>query len=395
MRKHKRPLLLPILAGVLCAATLGSAAFAAPVTNWGQGFAMFSTILCAPGAAIAATRAYIDETSAIPAAQTVDENDYDSGFWTQMPTQDEINAANVPADGVPQADSASDDGSADDAQGADDTAAAPDEPVPEGMVPLVSAHYGQGSGASYIPCGAATIRNCTELSSDEIAAEVGQPLPFAIEANSSEPQVLIMHTHATETYESEPRSWCDPAFSARTTDTARNMVAVGAEIAAQLNAAGINTIQDATLHDYPSYNGSYAKSNATVRDYLAKHPSIKVVLDVHRDAIQQADGTRIKPVAEIDGKSAAQVMIICGADVDGNLPNFKQNLRFASLWQSKMEQMFPGLTRPVLFDYRYYNQDLTTGSLLIEMGGHANTLDEAKYAGQLVGQSLGALFTGQ
>ena len=148
-------------------------------------------------------------------------------------------------------------------------------------------------------------------------------------------------------------------------------------MAAQLNAAGVNTLHDTTLHDYPSYNGSYAKSNATVRSYLERYPSIKVVLDVHRDAIQRDDGTRVKPVADIGGMKAAQVMIICGADVDGNLPNFKQNLRFASRWQDKMESMFPGLTRPVLFDYRYYNQDLTTGSLLIEMGGHANTLEEA------------------
>ena len=58
-----------------------------------------------------------------------------------------------------------------------------------------------------------------------------------------------------------------------------------------------------------------------------------------------------------------------------------------------MEEMYPGLTRPVLFDYRYYNQDLTTGSLLIEMGGHANTLDEALYSGELVGKALAALFT--
>ena len=89
---------------------------------------------------------------------------------------------------------------------------------------------------------------------------------------------------------------------------------------------------------------------------------------------------------------AAQVMIICGADVDGNLPNFKQNLRFAARWQAEMAQLYPGLARPVLFDYRYYNQDLTTGSLLIEMGGHANTLEEAKYSARLVGDALATLF---
>ena len=96
-----------------------------------------------------------------------------------------------------------------------------------------------------------------------------------------------------------------------------------------------------------------------IRDsnYLAQYPSIKVVLDVHRDAIQTQDGTRYAPAANINGRRAAQVMIICGADVDGNLPNCKQNLGLAARWQAKMAQLYPGLARPVLFDYRYYNQD--------------------------------------
>lgn len=378
MRK-RRPLMLPVLAGALCVATFGSTVFAAPVLELGQTAAFFSSLLCAPGAAFAATRALIENDMAVAAAQTYDENDYNSGFWTEMPTKDEL-AAGASADSTPPE------------QAASEPPAEP-EPMPEGMVPLKSAQYEQGTGANYIPCGAATIKNCTALSAAEVAAEVMQPLPFSIERNSSEPQVLIMHTHATETYETEDRTWADPNFSARTTDTSLNMISVGAEIAAQLNAAGINTLQDTTLHDYPSYTGSYGLSNATVRKYLAEHPSIKVVLDVHRDAIQQADGTRIKPIAQIDGKQAAQVMIICGADKNGNLPNFKQNLRFASQWQNKMESMYPGLTRPVLFDYRYYNQDLTTGSLLIEMGGHANTLEEAQYSGRLVGKALAALLT--
>ncbi len=268
----------------------------------------------------------------------------------------------------------------------------PQGDIPEGMLPLIYKFYPQGSGNGYIPCGNATIRNATELPDSEVAAEVNGPLPFSIELNSAEPQVLIMHTHATETYELAEKNWCDPNFTARSTDNSRNMIAVGAEIARVLNEAGICTIQDTTLHDYPSYNGSYEKSNATVRNYLAQYPSIKVVLDVHRDAIQTQDGTRYAPAANINGMRAAQVMIICGADVDGNLPNFKQNLRFAARWQAKMAQLYPGLARPVLFDYRYYNQDLTTGSLLIEMGGHANTLEEAKYSARLVGDALAKLF---
>lgn len=270
---------------------------------------------------------------------------------------------------------------------------APVSDPPAGAGKIVSAHYQQSSGEGYIPCGTASIKNCTALPDAEVAQIITEGLPFAIDPASDAPQVLIMHTHATETYELADNGWYDPDFTCRSTDTAVNMAAVGARIAAQLNAAGIVTLQDTTLHDYPSYNGSYAKSNETVRRYLAEYPSIKVVLDVHRDAIEQPDGTRVKPLAEIDGKPCAQVMIICGADKGGNLPNFRENLRFAAAWQAVMERRSPGLTRPVLFDYRYYNQDLTTGSLLIEVGGHANTLEEALNAGDLVGAALAELFT--
>lgn len=269
------------------------------------------------------------------------------------------------------------------------------QPRPENAGQIVTEHYEQGEGGLYIPCGAGTIKNCTSLSASQVADAVSRGLPFSIEPGSSEPQVLIMHTHATESYELEDLGWFDPEYTCRRTDTSLNMVAVGAAIAEQLNAAGIVTLQDATLHDYPSYNGSYERSNETVRAYLEQYPSIKVVLDVHRDAIEPASGQRVSVVAEIDGQTAAQVMIICGADNGGNLPNFQQNLAFAAAWENAMESRYPGLTRPVLFDYRYYNQDLTTGSLLIEIGSHGNTLEQAKYSGRLVGQALAALFGGQ
>ena len=146
-----------------------------------------------------------------------------------------------------------------------------------------------------------------------------------------------------------------------------------------LNAAGICTLHDETLNDYPSYTGSYANSRAVVQQYLAQYPSIKVVLDVHRDAIERENGTRCAPVCTIDGRQAAQVMIICGCDngTSVQLPAWRQNLRFAAAWERSMEAKYPGFTRPVLFSYRFYNQDLTTGSLLIEIGGHGNNLNEA------------------
>ena len=266
----------------------------------------------------------------------------------------------------------------------------PDEARPADAGTVTEQQFGHGSGEKYIPCGAGSIKNNTRQTAADIAAEAAQPLPFAIEKDSAAPQVLIMHTHATEDYRLSAGLWFTPGDGARSTDRSINMCAVGRVMADTLNAAGICTLHDETLNDYPSYTGSYANSRAVVQQYLAQYPSIKVVLDVHRDAIERENGTRCAPVCTIDGRQAAQVMIICGCDngTSVQLPAWRQNLRFAAAWERSMEAKYPGLTRPVLFCYRFYNQDLTTGSLLIEIGGHGNNLNEALYAGYLAAQGL-------
>lgn len=272
-----------------------------------------------------------------------------------------------------------------------------DEARPANAGTVIEKTYPQGSGEKYIPCGAGTIKNNTRVAAADIAAEIQNPLPFAIEKDSPEPQVLVMHTHATEDYRLSAGLWFSPGDGARSTDRAINMCAVGRVVADTLNAAGINTLHDETLNDYPSYTGSYANSRAVVQQYLAQYPSIKVVLDVHRDAIETEGGSRMAPVCTVDGRQAAQVMIICGCDNGGSvsLPNWRQNLRFAAAWEAAMEGAYPGFTRPVLFSYRFYNQDLTTGSLLIEIGGHGNNLNEALYAGQLAAKGLAKALLGE
>ena len=144
---------------------------------------------------------------------------------------------------------------------------------------------------------------------------------------------------------------------------------VGDEICKQLEAQGIGVIHARDIHDYPSYNGSYARSRETITRILEQYPTIKVALDIHRDAIQNDSGA-YQPVVEINGREAAQIMIISGCDDGSNdLPNYMKNFRFASNLQQQMEGDYPGFTRPILFDYRHYNQDLTNGSLLIELIG--------------------------
>lgn len=245
-----------------------------------------------------------------------------------------------------------------------------------------------GSGTSYIQKGNGFIRNTTNLSRETIEAEIANKPDITI-TEGTEPQVLIMHTHTTESYELYDTDFYDKTYNARSLDNSENMVRVGDEIVKQLEAAGIGVIHDATVHDYPSYNGAYDRSAETVKKYLAEYPSIKVVIDVHRDAIERDGGVRVAPTTTINGKKAAQFMLIAGCD-DGtmNMPNYMQNLRFAAMIQDNASTMFPTLARPVLFSYRHYNQDLTYGSLLVEVGGHANTLDEAIYTGELFGKAL-------
>ena len=234
-RRRRRHIVMPVLAGLLTLATLGSTAFAAPSFSLPQAAAYFSSILCAPNAALAATRRVLDDAmdeDAVPAAQPIDEDDPEAGFWTVGPTEEEM---------LPQNEAQSISSGA---------SSVPDGPIPDGMAPLLEAHYEQGAGAGYVSSGAATVRNSTDLPDSEVAAEMMQTLPFQVELNSAEPQVLIMHTHTTETYELEEKNWCDPAFSARSTDLSVNMAAVGAEMAAQLNAAGVTTLHDTTRHAY-------------------------------------------------------------------------------------------------------------------------------------------------
>ena len=233
------------------------------------------------------------------------------------------------------------------------------------------------------------VRNLTSISNNDLYAESGKDVSFTIKKDTDEPQILIYHTHTTESFEPYSRDFYDNSFSCKSTDTSKNIVSVGNEICRQLDKAGISYVHDTLVHDYPSYDDAYDSSRATVQEILKKYPSIKICLDIHRDGIEKEDGTRLAPVVEINGKKAAQLMIIsCCDDGTMGMPDFMENFHFACKLQSSLESDWKGLTRPILFDYRFYNQDLTKGSLLIEVGSHGNSIDQVKYTGELIGKTL-------
>ncbi len=222
----------------------------------------------------------------------------------------------------------------------------------------------------------------------DIKAELEGELGFSIE-DTDEPQVLIYHTHTTESYLLYDTGYFYESFYPRTTDESENVCAVGEEIAKQLNNAGIVTIHDTTLHDYPSYSGAYDRSLETISEYLDEYPTIKVVLDIHRDGIG-SDTEKSKPVFTADGKQAAQIMILAGYNYDDceEFRDWEYNLRFALRLQDKASQMYPEMVRALNFSDFMYNMNVNTGSLLIEIGAESNTLEEVRYSGYLLGKVL-------
>lgn len=207
--------------------------------------------------------------------------------------------------------------------------------------------------------------------------------------DKKEPSVLIYHTHTTETYELLDRGFYTDERSSRSDNAGENMVRIGEEICKVLEENGYKTIHDKTIYD-KEYSGAYERSCENISKILKDNPSIQIVLDVHRDAIYQKDGSRVKPTIEINGRKAAQIMIISGCE-DGNVtdfPNWEKNLSFAVQLQNKLKNDNPQLVRPLMFCSRKYNMHLIPCSLLIEFGTDANTLAEAVYSAELFAKSL-------
>ena len=205
---------------------------------------------------------------------------------------------------------------------------------------------------------------------------------------TEEPLVLIVHTHGTEAFAPEGEVSVK-AGSSRSSDPEKNIVAVGKVMSDLLNESGIPTIHCETMHDLESYRASYDLCADTIREYLAKYPSIKYVFDVHRDAIIRQNGDIVKPVCNINGSISAQVMLLVGTNEKGaDHPEWESNLTIASKLQSKLIQKYKNFARPINIRGASFNEQFTKGSLLIEIGSSGNTLSEAKYAAKLLTYSI-------
>ena len=122
---------------------------------------------------------------------------------------------------------------------------------------------------------------------------------------------------------------------------------------------------------------------------LAANPTLRVVIDLHRDALSD-DQVVYKTLAELPDLACAQVMLLVGTNGSGlDHPDWEGHLRLAAYLQNAVNTDHPTLMRPITLVKERYNQHLAPGSILIEVGSSGNTLQEALRASELFGQSAG------
>ena len=220
----------------------------------------------------------------------------------------------------------------------------------------------------------------------DIESLLAKPLEWNL--YSEEPAVLILHTHATESYTRQGEPYQETS-SWRTLDKGYNMLSIGALVAEELENSGIRVVQDETLHDYPSYSGSYIRSRQTLQKQLEQYGGIRLVLDLHRDAAG-TDTKQMRTRATVAGTPSAQLMIVIGT----NHEHYEENLSLGLKLHAQLEQQSPGIMRPLQLRAQRFNQDLLGGALLIEVGAAGNSHQEARVAAKQLAKAITALARG-
>ena len=249
--------------------------------------------------------------------------------------------------------------------------------------PVVAKTMGPSSGVNYLRAGGLYVANRAQKQTD-VADLAQNKLNLTL---STGPQILILHSHGSEAY--TPQGETDtytPSDPYRTTDSGYNVVRVGEEMARVFREAGFSVVHDTNLYDYPSYNGAYDRSLDATQRWLTQFPSLKIILDVHRDALGDEE-TIYKVISEEKQGEAAQVMMVVGTDNGGFHPLWEENLSFALHIQQQLLDDYDTLARPIVLRSSRFNQQLSVGSVLVEVGTHGNSLEEALLGARLFAQS--------
>lgn len=216
--------------------------------------------------------------------------------------------------------------------------------------------------------------------------------PSGMVLSGDGPKILIVHTHSSEAYTQETGSTYESTAAYRTLDDSQSVIAVGDALARTLEAEGIEVLHDRSCNDYPSYNDAYWTTLQKIEDWKEQYPSIQMVIDLHRDAVEDASGNAVPLSSTQQGDSAAQLMLVVGTDQGGlSHPDWQENLANALKLQSVLQGRYPGLCRSIDLRTERFNQHMSPGSILVEVGTNGNTLRQALRSAELLGDGLADL----
>ena len=253
--------------------------------------------------------------------------------------------------------------------------------IPEGATPIVSydlAHIGQGIGllnneTFYKP-------NVNELLERDVTS-----------AATQEPLVLVLHTHTSEGYLSHTAPYLEGDLGkiTYTKNEEQNMLAIGKAFIAALHKNGITAIHCTVMHDASGLAGSYERAAQSIQFFREHYPSIRYVVDLHRDAILTTEGEYVRAVTEIDGQNVAQILPVIGSNAGGWAHDgWEGNLALALQMRQALNQNDTSLCRPVMLRNNTYNQEMAPFAILLEIGTGANSIDEAVAAATLAGEAF-------
>lgn len=229
-----------------------------------------------------------------------------------------------------------------------------------------------------------TINN--ETSYPVLAEELSDSPAFSLGEGT---EVIIVHSHSTESYAPTENYRFSHTSEDRTTDTDYNMVRIGAELKKELESKGISCEHITDLFDYPEYNNSYARSCKAVEAALSDNPGTKIVLDLHRDSIINSEGVKTKLTTAINGEKVAQVMLVVGTDELGlKHDNWRTNLQFAAHFQKFLLAQEKNFARPINLRTSRFNGHTAPGAVIVEVGTGANTIEEALASAKHIANAL-------
>ena len=205
------------------------------------------------------------------------------------------------------------------------------------------------------------------------------------------PQIMIYHSHSRESYrQPNPGKAVETFYS---TDQGQNVVKVGDVLAQELTKKGIPVLHDRTDHEDKGHDNGYSRSIETLKKRRKEYPSLKIFIDIHRDAFKKGTRTPDQEIVVINGERVAKVMAVIGTGKGqykgfSEKPKWEENYKFANKITSKLHEKYSGLVKPIYVRSGRFNQHISTQAILFEVGSNMTTLEEAERAAKYIAEAI-------